>query len=144
MFSIVPRLLNEMAPMMRFADEFARYPLIALDKNIAQVLSQYGETEVHNTDKEVRIRMDLQHFKPEEVKISSDNKKITVSAKHEEKQDNHGFVAREITRMYKLPEDVDPQSITSSMNAHGVLSIKIQKKAIGEPKETQIPIDFKS
>ncbi|CAL1527998.1 unnamed protein product, partial [Lymnaea stagnalis] len=60
--------------------------------------------QVHNTDKEFRIRMDLHQFRPEEVKITSDNEKITINAKHEEKQDNHGFVSREITRIYKLPD----------------------------------------
>lgn len=48
--------------------------------------------------------MDLQHFKPEEIKVSSDNQRVTVSAKHEEKQDDQGFVARELTRIYKLPD----------------------------------------
>lgn len=144
MFSLLPRLIDEMTPMMRLADELARYPAIGLaDRNWTFPSSVSGDTEVHNTDKELRIRLDLQHFKPEEIKISSDNQRVTVTAKHEEKQDNHGFVSREITRMFKLPEDVDPKSITSAINTNGVLNIKVQKKAIEAPKETQIPIDFK-
>uniref|UniRef100_A0A2C9LXE4 SHSP domain-containing protein n=1 Tax=Biomphalaria glabrata TaxID=6526 RepID=A0A2C9LXE4_BIOGL len=87
--------------------------------------------------------MDLHHYKPEEVKITSDNTKITINAKHEEKQDNHGFVSREITRIYKLPENVDPSSISSTMDAHGFLNIRVQKKALEEPKETVIPVTFK-
>lgn len=60
--------------------------------------------QIQNTDKGFRIRLDLCHHCPEEVKISSDNQKITIAAKHEEKQDNHGFVSREMTRTYSLPD----------------------------------------
>ncbi|CAL1544143.1 unnamed protein product, partial [Lymnaea stagnalis] len=45
-------------------------------------------------------RFDLKHYKPEEIKITSDNQRLTVHAKHEENQNNHGFVSREICRVY--------------------------------------------
>ncbi|KAI8761667.1 heat shock protein Hsp-12.2 [Biomphalaria glabrata] len=140
-----PSYYDEVLPLVRLADE-----LTSLDPgyNVSSggdrtVARRHGESEVHNTDKEFRIRMDLHHYRPEEVKITSDNIKITINAKHEEKQDNHGFVSREITRIYKLPEDVDPKSVTSAMNAHGILSIKVQKKSPEEPKEIPIPVTFK-
>lgn len=40
-------------------------------------------------------------------------------------------------------QDVDPKSVTSSMNSQGTLSIKVAKKAIEAPKEINIPIEFK-
>uniref|UniRef100_A0A0B6XYN4 SHSP domain-containing protein n=1 Tax=Arion vulgaris TaxID=1028688 RepID=A0A0B6XYN4_9EUPU len=144
MFSIFPRIIaEEVVPMMRMADELARWPL-TMSRYMAHPLNRLGESEVHNTDKEFRVRMDLQHFKAEEIKITSDDQRVTVSAKHEEKQDEHCFVAREFTRTYKMPEDVDPKSITSALTEHGILNIKIQKKTLVEPKETPIPVNFKN
>ncbi|KAK0043193.1 heat shock protein Hsp-12.2-like [Biomphalaria glabrata] len=150
MFRIVrqPDYFDEVLPLVRLADELAGGYDPGYNCNVSSgdsraVARRYGDSEVHNTDKEFRVRMDLHHYKPEEVKITSDNTKITINAKHEEKQDNHGYVSREITRIYKLPENVDPSSISSTMNAHGILNIKVQKKALEEPKETPIPVTFK-
>ncbi|BFZ15169.1 hypothetical protein BsWGS_18208 [Bradybaena similaris] len=142
MFSIVPRLIaNEMGSMMRMADGLGRWPAV-MTHYLDQPLARLAESEVHNTDKEYRIRMDLQHFKPEEVKITSDNHRITVSAEHEQKQDDCGIVTRQVTRIFKMPEDVDPKSVTSTMTDHGILNIKVQKKS-EEVKETPIPVSFK-
>ncbi|KAK6975361.1 heat shock protein Hsp-12.2 [Biomphalaria glabrata] len=144
-----PNYFDEVLPLARLADELSgnydpgysfNHVSSGDDRAIAR---RYGDSEIHNTDKEFRVRMDLHHYKPEEVKITSDNTKITINAKHEEKQDNHGFVSREITRIYKLPENVDPSSISSTMNAHGILNIRVQKKALEESKETVIPVTFK-
>ncbi|CAL1531813.1 unnamed protein product [Lymnaea stagnalis] len=137
MFAITPRLDD--FGLLRFADELSncwdRSPLL-------QAVGVDRESEVQNTDKEFRIRCDFRHYKPEEIKITSDNQRVTIHAKHEEKQDNHGFVSREICRVYKLPEDVDAKSVTSSLNSKGVLNIKASKLALEAPKDTPIPVQF--
>jgi len=143
MFSLVPSVVaDEVAPLLRLTDDFARWPAL-ISRCVPQPLCHLGESEVHNTDNQFRIRMDLQHFNPEDIKVTSDNNCITVHAKHEEKQDNHGFVSREVTRIYKLPENCDPRSVTSTMNDQGILNIKVDKKALEAPKETSIPVQYK-
>ncbi|KAK0067206.1 alpha-crystallin B chain [Biomphalaria pfeifferi] len=142
MFAITPRIDD--CGLIRLADEMAnpwdfRTPLWLREATAAAS----RESEVQNTDKEFRIRLDLHHFKPEEVKITSENNRVKITAKHEEKQDNHGFVSREICRLYKLPEDVDAKSVTSTMTSQGVLNIRAAKLAIEAPKETAIPVEFK-
>ncbi|XP_059157014.1 alpha-crystallin B chain-like [Physella acuta] len=147
MFAISPRLCDDHS-LLRLADDLVhpwdiyRSPMLF---NLDSALSngRLGDSEIQNTDKEFRIRLDLRHYSPEEVKITSDNKKITIKAKHEEKQDKHGFVSREMIRTYALPDDVDAKSVTSTMNSHGKLSIKASKKAIEPPKETAVPVEFK-
>ncbi|MCP6508451.1 Hsp20 family protein, partial [Klebsiella pneumoniae] len=42
---------------------------------------------------------------------------------HEERTDEHGFISRQFTRRYKVPENVDPSAITSTLSSDGVLSI---------------------
>ncbi|BFZ21838.1 hypothetical protein BsWGS_24875 [Bradybaena similaris] len=112
--------------------------------NLAQLASSFRESEVQNTDKELRIRLSLPHYKPEEVKITSDNKRVTVTAKHEEKEDKHGYVSREMTRIYTLPPDVDPKSVTSTMNSQGTLSIRASKLPVEEAaKDVNIPVEYK-
>ncbi|CAG5130611.1 unnamed protein product [Candidula unifasciata] len=96
-----------------------------------------------NTDQEFHICMDLVCFKPEEVKITSNNKQICVSAKHEKKQGKHGYVSRQMTRMFSLPLDVDPKAVTSTMNNNGVMLIRAGKKAVEAPKEVPFPVEYK-
>ncbi|CAL1539013.1 unnamed protein product [Lymnaea stagnalis] len=146
MFAVCPRPSDD--NLMSLVSEFInpwdyRSPMLYRDGTLANLSGRFGDSEVQDTDKEFRVRLDLRHYSPEEVKIISDNNRIKISAKHEEKQDNHGFVSREMTRTYSLPKDVDPKSVTSTMNSHGTLTIKVAKKAIEPPKEVNIPIDFK-
>ncbi|XP_059138767.1 heat shock protein Hsp-12.2-like [Physella acuta] len=149
MFAISPRYTDDNS-LFRLVDDLVhpwdvyRSPLFNNREGaLSQNSGRLGDSEIQNTDKEFRIRLDLRHYSPEEVKITSDNKKITIKAKHEEKQDNHGFVSREMIRTYALPDDVDAKSVTSTMNSQGTLSIRAAKKAIEPPKETAIPVEFK-
>ncbi|XP_037502353.1 alpha-crystallin B chain-like, partial [Rhipicephalus sanguineus] len=69
---------------------------------------------------------------------------VLVHGKHEERQDEHGFVSREFTRRYMLPPDVDPEQVSSEFLAdeEGVLVIRAAKKS-PEPsalKERVVPI----
>ncbi|CAG5116502.1 unnamed protein product [Candidula unifasciata] len=147
MFAITPqRRYDEYDRLLRLLDELSNpwgSPVPYGEGALANARGRLGDSEIHNTDKEFRIRMDLGNYAPEEVKITSDNDRIIVHAKHEEKQDNHGFVSREMCRKYKLPKECDPKSVISTMNSHGILNIKVAKKAIEPPKETAIPVEYK-
>ncbi|XP_026550012.1 alpha-crystallin B chain-like [Notechis scutatus] len=54
-------------------------------------------------------------------------------------KDEHGFVAREFNRKYRIPADVDPLTITSSLSSDGVLTVNGPRKLKGIP-ERSIPV----
>uniref|UniRef100_A0A8D0E6V4 Alpha-crystallin B chain n=1 Tax=Salvator merianae TaxID=96440 RepID=A0A8D0E6V4_SALMN len=85
------------------------------------------------------INLDVKHFSPEELKVKVLGEVIEVHGKHEERQDEHGFIAREFNRKYRIPADVDPLSITSSLSSDGVLTVNAPRKATEVPERT-IPI----
>ncbi|RUS75049.1 hypothetical protein EGW08_017185 [Elysia chlorotica] len=152
MFAITPRISNDaglFSLLDVIRDPYSMYqqgnllPVRFGDGTIGHIGGRIGDSQVENTDKEFRIRLDLSSYKPEEVKITMDSQKVTVHAKHEERRDNHGFVSREMTRTYKLPNDVDVNSASSSMNDNGTLSIKLSKTALEAPKDVNIPVEFK-
>ncbi|KAK0061190.1 heat shock protein Hsp-12.2 [Biomphalaria pfeifferi] len=146
MFAVVPRYFDD-SGLFQLADEMVNNPWFTrptfADRALANLNERFGDSQIQNTDKEFRVNLDLHHYKPEEVKVTSDNKKITVHAKHEEKQDKHGYVSREMIRTYALPEDTDAKSVTSTMNSNGVLNIRVAKKAIEPPKEIPIAVEYK-
>ncbi|PNJ76047.1 CRYAB isoform 16, partial [Pongo abelii] len=53
--------------------------------------------------------------------------------------DEHGFISREFHRKYRIPADVDPLTITSSLSSDGVLTVNGPRKQVSGPERT-IPI----
>ncbi len=53
---------------------------------------------------------------------------LLIHCRHEVRSDQHGTVAREIHRAYKLPDDVDASTLKSHLTSRGVLSITAAKK----------------
>ncbi|XP_065273272.1 alpha-crystallin B chain isoform X1 [Emys orbicularis] len=85
------------------------------------------------------VNVDVKHFSPEDLKVKVLGDVIEVHGKHEERQDEHGSVAREFNRKYRIPADVDPLSITSSLSSDGVLTVNGPRKQTDVPERT-IPI----
>ena len=59
---------------------------------------------MYNTTDEFRVNLDVAHFKPEEIQVKTIDNKIVIHAKHEEKEDEHGFIMREFQRSYLHPK----------------------------------------
>ncbi|XP_055917409.1 protein lethal(2)essential for life [Eupeodes corollae] len=95
-----------------------------------------------NIDSEkFEVILDVQQFSPNEITVKVTDKYIVVEGKHEEKQDEHGFVARQFSRRYLLPNDVNPDNVASSLSSDGLLTITAPMKKIPPtPSERVVPI----
>ncbi|XP_058835620.1 protein lethal(2)essential for life-like [Topomyia yanbarensis] len=93
------------------------------------------------TGDKFQINLDVQQFSPEEITVKATDKAIVVEGKHEEKQDEHGFIERHFVRRYMLPAGHDQNNIVSSLSSDGILTITAPKKALPPPAEEKtIPI----
>jgi len=92
-----------------------------------------GSSELTAHKDRVEMRLDVQHFTPDELKVTISDGRVVVEAKHEEKQDDHGHISRQFTRRYDLPEDVDEDAVVSHLSKEGVLTITAPRKV--EPEE---------
>lgn len=90
--------------------------------------SQSGLSHIENNKNNFKVNLDVQQFKPDEVSVKVVDGYIVVDGKHEERSDEHGFISRQFTRRYKVPENVDPDTIVSSLSSDGVLSVGAPKK----------------
>ena len=101
-----------------------------------------GQSEVKNEKDKFQVMLNVSHFKPEEVNVKIVGDYVVIHGKHEEKADEHGFIQREFTRRYMLPEGTEVENIKSSWGTDGVLTIKAPKKAIEAPpsNERVVPI----
>lgn len=100
-----------------------------------------GLSSLHDSKNDFKVNLDVQQFKPEEINVRLQDNFLVVEAKHEERQDKHGYVSRHFTRRYKLPDNVDVEKIKSSLSSDGVLSLTAPKKVPEAPGERSIPIE---
>ncbi|XP_066153734.1 alpha-crystallin A chain-like [Euwallacea fornicatus] len=89
-----------------------------------------------------QANIDVQQFRPEEISVRLlDDRSIKVEAKHEEQQDDHGFISRHFVRRYLLPKDCDSTKLKSKLSSDGILIVSAPKKKEGDEEEGQeIPI----
>lgn len=102
-----------------------------------------GGTSTVKADKDkFQVILDVQQFKPNEITVKVVEKCVVVEAKHEEKQDEHGWVARQFVRKYMIPEQCDIDQVTSSLSSDGVLTITAPRKdKLKEQNERTIKIE---
>lgn len=74
------------------------------------------------------VKLDVEHFKPEEITVKTVGNSIIIEAKHEERKDSEsGYVSRQIVRRYDLPQGFKPEGVISNLSSDGVLEIKCPK-----------------
>ncbi|XP_064425382.1 heat shock protein beta-6 [Latimeria chalumnae] len=102
--------------------------------------AESGLSEVKLDKDKFSVHLDVKHFSPEELNVKVVEDFLEIHAKHEEIQDEHGFISREFHRRYKIPKGVDPAAITSGLSPEGILSIGAPVKDATKPAERSIPI----
>ncbi|XP_076677040.1 protein lethal(2)essential for life [Andrena cerasifolii] len=91
--------------------------------------SNEGGTSTVQADKDkFQVVLDVQQFEPSEIDVKLVDKFVIVTAKHEEKQDEHGWVSRQFVRKYLIPEQCDSDQVASKLSSDGVLTITAPRK----------------
>jgi len=100
---------------------------------------QSGVSEVNVEKERFQVMLDVQQFRPREINVKVVNGFIVVEGKHEEREDEHGFITRQFTRRYALPEDVKPENVESNLSSDGVLLLSGPRTvAQAEPAERNV------
>ncbi|XP_076020290.1 heat shock protein beta-1-like [Genypterus blacodes] len=105
-----------------------------------------GVSEIRTAQDSWKINLDVNHFAPEEITITTKEGYLQIAGNHEERHDEHGLVSRCFNRKYKLPQGVDLQHISSSLSVDGVLSIEAPapRAAAGDHiDEVVIPVQIR-
>lgn len=79
-----------------------------------------------------QVCVDVHQFAPNEITVKTVNNSVVIEGKHEEKQDDEGFVSRHFVRRYQLPKEYDVQQVVSSLSSDGVLTVKAPPPALKE------------
>ncbi|XP_068620723.1 protein lethal(2)essential for life [Battus philenor] len=101
---------------------------------------QESASTINMTKEKFEVILDVQQFSPEEITVKTSNNCVVVEGKHEEKQDEHGFVSRQFTRRYILPSGYDTADLVSTLSSDGVLTIAAPKRPPPNSGERIVPI----
>ncbi|CAK9803876.1 Protein lethal(2)essential for life [Anthophora quadrimaculata] len=104
----------------------------------------YGASTVLADKNKFQVTLDVSQFAPEEVNVKVVDQNVVVEAKHNEKEDEHGWVSRQFIRKYIIPSQCDINQIESHLSSDGILSISAPRKVPLKPEanEKVIPIHY--
>ncbi|XP_075999794.1 alpha-crystallin A chain [Genypterus blacodes] len=85
--------------------------------------SNSGISEVRSDRDKFMVYLDVKHFSPEELTVKITDDHLEIQGKHEERQDDHGYISREFHRRYRLPTSVDQSAISCTISADGLLNL---------------------
>ncbi|XP_049877047.1 protein lethal(2)essential for life isoform X1 [Pectinophora gossypiella] len=87
-----------------------------------------------------KVILDVQQFTPEEITVKASNNSVVVEGRHEEKQDEHGFISRQFTRRYILPGGYNVEDLVSTLSSDGVLTVTAPKRPPPNSGERIVPV----
>lgn len=100
-------------------------PLEQLSNHISQMaIKDLGTVD---DDEKFQVSVDVKHFSPEEISVRVVEGHVIVEGKHQEKQDDHGYVSRQFVRRHALPQGCLPDTVQSQLSSDGVLTISAPK-----------------
>ncbi|XP_028901877.1 heat shock protein 23 [Zeugodacus cucurbitae] len=82
--------------------------------------------------------MDVQQFKPSELSVKVVDDHIVVEGKHEEREDDHGYISRHFVRRYALPKGFQADKVVSTLSSDGVLTVHAPKPAIEDKSNERV------
>ncbi|XP_053413487.1 heat shock protein beta-1 [Nycticebus coucang] len=116
----------------------------AYSRALSRQLSS-GVSEIRQTADRWRVSLDVNHFAPEELTIKTKDGVVEITGKHEERQDEHGYISRCFTRKYTLPPGVDPTLVSSSLSPEGTLTVEAPlPKPATQSSEITIPVTYEA
>lgn len=122
------RMLENRLQMM----EELLYPLNAPDLYRLRVPFELDRIEDNTAviqDKEkFQVKLDVKNFAPEEIKVKTVGNYIQIEAKHEEKEDDRGYISRQFVRRFLLPKGHELKDVVSKLSADGVLTVTAPRK----------------
>jgi HSP20 family protein len=101
--------------------------------------------DIKETESDLRVELELPGLKPEDVEITAENGVLTIrgekrSERKEDEQSRYHVVERtygSFMRTFQLPQGVDEDQIAAEFD-NGILSLRIPKAALPQPRRIQI------
>ncbi|KAF7629902.1 SHSP domain-containing protein [Meloidogyne graminicola] len=88
-----------------------------------------GIVKIKENAENWEVDLDMSFFEPKEIEVKVIGDCLNFHCQHERRSDVHGgSVTREVNRSYKLPDDLDRNTIKSHLLQNGVLRVSAKKR----------------
>ncbi|MEM6362887.1 MAG: Hsp20/alpha crystallin family protein [Planctomycetota bacterium] len=99
---------------------------------------------VWESDDTFHVEMDLPGVEPEAIDVTIEDGRLKIHASRTWDSENRRYLHQErrggdVTRLVKLPETIDPESISADAN-HGVLHVTMQKRPEVLPRKIEVRV----
>jgi len=111
-----------------------------------QGLMRAPETDVMETEKEIRVHTEMPGMRSEDIEVDVENNVLTIRGEKREEREEGGDDVRyhlserrygTLTRSFVLPRDVDAESISANFD-NGVLEVVIPKSERARRRRIEI------
>jgi len=103
------------------------------------------KTNIINDDRKFAVEIDSYQFRPEELQVKTLDDTLLIEGRHEDVRDRDNYTKMYFVRKYQLPPDVEPQTISSSVDSTGRLIVEANKRYQQlDSRERAIPIESAS
>ena len=103
--------------------------------------------DIAETDKAFVIKMEIPEVKKENVKVTVDNRVLTIWGEREQEKEEEGKKFHRVeryygvfTRSFTLPDNVDENKVTATFK-DGMLNIQIQKAKVSRQKSIEVKVE---
>jgi len=103
--------------------------------------------DISEDENEFLIKAEIPEVKKEDVKVSVDNRVLTIQGERNQEKEEKGKKIHRIERFYgrflrsfTLPENVDESKIKATFK-DGILNLQIPKTAQVKPKTTEVKVE---
>lgn len=96
------------------------------------------EGKVDSNNSNYRVNIDVQGFKPEDIKISLKEGLLKIEAHMDKTAEDGSRFQQSIVREFTLPSNVEQSTVKSLLHEDGILSIEASLNKLDEPKD--IPV----
>ncbi|EFO87023.1 hypothetical protein CRE_19382 [Caenorhabditis remanei] len=111
------------------------YPFANPTSHVGEMLSELmpvsgtidnSNREISNTDEKFAVNLNVSQFKPEELKINLEGRRLSIQGEHDVSNER-GSSRQSFSRVILLPEDVDITSVDTNLSDNGHLVIEAPK-----------------
>lgn len=81
------------------------------------------ESQANGAGRVFSMNFDVKDYRPEDISVTVEDETLVVQAKRKIEKDG-GVSTKEFSRKIKIPPDVDPEKLTSSLTSDGILTVE--------------------
>lgn len=124
------RPLRMMENQLKMMDEMIRplnAPMLYRRRPMELESDEHDTAVIQDKDK-FQVKLDVRNFAPEEIKVKTVGNFIQIEGKHEEKEDDKGYISRQFVRRFMLPKGHELKDVVSKLSSDGVLTVTAPRK----------------